>query len=54
MLPQLSVATMVKTCVTAQPLVVITLVWLIATAPPQALLALNPAMVGGTLAGLQP
>jgi hypothetical protein len=51
--PQPSVATTVKSCVTKQPLVVITLVWLIA-AVPQALLALSPAMLEGTLAGLQP
>ena len=51
--PQVSVATMVKTCVTAQPLVVIALLWL-TDAVPQAPLALNPAMVVGTLAGLHP
>jgi hypothetical protein len=44
---------MVKSCVTKQPLVVITSVWLIA-AVPQALLALSPVMLEGTLAGLQP
>jgi hypothetical protein len=44
---------MVKICVTKQPLVVIALVWLIAAAP-QALLALSPAMLEGTLAGLHP
>jgi hypothetical protein len=52
-LPQPSVATMVKICVSKQPLVVITLVWLI-DAVPQASLALSPGMLEGTLAGLQP
>jgi hypothetical protein len=51
--PQPSVATIVKSCVTRQPLVVTELVWTIA-AVPQALLALNPEMLEGTLAGLQP
>jgi hypothetical protein len=52
-LPQLSVATMVKICVREQPLVVITLLWLI-DAVPHALLAFSPGMVVGTLAGLHP
>ena len=42
-LPQLSVATMVMTCVTTQQLVVITLLWLI-DAVPQGLLAPTPGM----------
>ena len=52
-LPQPSVATIVKICVTEQPLVVVALVWVMA-AVPQASLALSPAMLEGTLAGLQP
>ena len=53
MLPQPSVATIVKICVASQPLVVIALVWVIA-AVPQASLALSPEMLVTTLAGLQP
>jgi hypothetical protein len=45
-------ATMLKICVTAQPLVIITLVWG-TVAGPQALLALRPLMLEGTLVGLQ-
>ena len=52
-LPQPSVAVIVKICVTEQPLVVVALVWVMA-AVPQASLALSPAMLEGTLAGLQP
>ena len=52
-LPQPSVAVIVKICVTEQPLVVVALVCVMA-ALPQASLALNPVMLVGTLAGLQP
>ena len=52
-LPQPSVATMVNSCVTSQPLVVVTLVCVI-SAVPQTLFALKPERLEGTLAGLQP
>ena len=52
-LPQPSVAVIVKICVTEQPLVVVALVCVM-TALPQALFALNPVRLEGTLAGLQP
>ena len=51
-LPQPSVATIVK-IVTEQPLVVVASVCVI-SALPQALFALKPERLEGTLAGLQP